>query len=53
MQLPFEALVVEDGDLTKFLLDVGPPIQYAPSATVLHNLAHAAPWPAQRGPNWC
>jgi CHAT domain-containing protein len=36
--LPFEALVVESGDQSRYLLDVGPPIAYAPSATVLYNL---------------
>jgi CHAT domain-containing protein len=36
--LPFEALVVEEGREPKYLLDVGPPILYAPSATVLYNL---------------
>jgi tetratricopeptide (TPR) repeat protein len=37
--LPFETLVVEPGDELKYLLDVGPPIVYAPSATILLNLA--------------
>ncbi len=37
--LPFETLVVEEGKDAKYLLDTGPPIAYAPSATVLHNLA--------------
>jgi CHAT domain-containing protein/tetratricopeptide (TPR) repeat protein len=37
--LPFETLVVEPGASPKFLLDVGPPVLYAPSATVLLNLA--------------
>jgi CHAT domain-containing protein/tetratricopeptide (TPR) repeat protein len=42
--LPFEALVVRhDEAKTDYLLDVGPPIQYAPSATVLYNLAHREP----------
>ena len=36
--LPFEALVVDVGPQTKYLLDVGPPIQYAPSGTILVNL---------------
>lgn len=35
---PFEVLVTEPGDDPKYLLDVGPPIAYAPSATVLYNL---------------
>ena len=37
--LPFETLIVEPGESPKYLLDVGPPIFYAPSATVLLNLA--------------
>jgi len=37
--LPFETLVVEPGESPKCLLDVGPPVLYAPSATVLLNLA--------------
>jgi CHAT domain-containing protein/tetratricopeptide (TPR) repeat protein len=36
--LPFEALVVETGEEPKYLLDVGPPITYSPSASVLMNL---------------
>jgi CHAT domain-containing protein len=40
--LPFDGLVVDfasaDGE-PKYLLDVGPPIIYAPSATVLYNLS--------------
>ena len=38
-QLPFETLVVRPGQEPKYLLDVGPPIVYAPSATILVNLA--------------
>ena len=38
-QLPFETLVVEPGQDPKYLLDVGPPMIYAPSATILLNLA--------------
>jgi CHAT domain-containing protein/Tfp pilus assembly protein PilF len=37
--LPFEVLVVEAGQEPKYLLDAGPPILYAPSATVLYNMA--------------
>ena len=37
--LPFEALVVEQSQTPVYALDVAPPIQYAPSATILHNLA--------------
>jgi tetratricopeptide (TPR) repeat protein len=36
--LPFETLIVAGGDDPKFVLDVAPPIQYAPSATLLFNL---------------
>ncbi len=36
--LPFEGLVVEQGELPKYLLDVAPPMAYGPSATVLYNL---------------
>jgi CHAT domain-containing protein/tetratricopeptide (TPR) repeat protein len=37
--LPFEALVVSQDVEPQYLLDVGPPIAYAPSAAVLMNLA--------------
>ena len=37
--LPFEALVVEGRKDPKYLLDVGPPVTYAQSATVLISLA--------------
>jgi uncharacterized protein (TIGR03067 family) len=37
--LPFEVLVVEGPKDIKYLLDVGPPVQYAPSAGILLNLA--------------
>jgi CHAT domain-containing protein/tetratricopeptide (TPR) repeat protein len=37
--LPFEALVVEAGDAPTYLLDAGPPIVYAPSATVAISLS--------------
>lgn len=40
--LPFEALIVSDSDQTRYLLDAGPPINYAPSATVWHFLQHRA-----------
>jgi tetratricopeptide (TPR) repeat protein/CHAT domain-containing protein len=36
--LPFEALVVEGGEDPKYLLDVGPAVVYAPSATILLGL---------------
>jgi CHAT domain-containing protein len=38
-QLPFETLVVHTGEEPKYLLDVAPPILYAPSATILVNLS--------------
>ncbi len=38
-RLPFETLVVESGDTPKYLLSEGPAVQYAPSATILLNLA--------------
>ncbi len=38
-QLPFETLVVKQGEKPEFLLDAGPPIIYAPSATIFMNLA--------------
>lgn len=37
--LPFETLVVQQGDNPQYLLDDGPPILYGPSASVLYNLA--------------
>ena len=37
--LPFETLIVETGEDPKYLLDVAPPIAYAPSMTLLHTLA--------------
>ncbi len=37
-QLPFEALLLEGGQSPRYLLDVFPPIAYAPSATILMNL---------------
>jgi CHAT domain-containing protein/lipopolysaccharide biosynthesis regulator YciM len=36
--LPFESLVVANEGSPRYLLDVGPPVVYAPSATVLLNL---------------
>jgi CHAT domain-containing protein len=38
-RLPFEVLVVQPGDQPRYLLDVGPVIEYASSATILINLA--------------
>jgi CHAT domain-containing protein/Tfp pilus assembly protein PilF len=51
-QLPFEALVTKAGAAPEYLVDVGPPIQYAPSATILLNLATrpAGEVPANREP---
>ncbi len=43
---PFESLVVEGGTEPKYLLDAGPPVLYAPSATVLYNLIARPPSPA-------
>ena len=37
--LPFEALVTAKESETEYLLDSGPPVLYAPSATILMNLA--------------
>jgi CHAT domain-containing protein/Tfp pilus assembly protein PilF len=37
-QLPFEALVTKRGDQPAYLLDAGPAINYAPSATILWQL---------------
>ncbi len=50
--LPFEALVVSSGDDPRYLLEVGPPIAYAPAAGILMNLAGrpAAPIPPGREP---
>jgi CHAT domain-containing protein/Tfp pilus assembly protein PilF len=50
--LPFETLVVRPGPSPQYLLDVGPPIRYGPSATVLRNLTErvAAAVPAGREP---
>jgi CHAT domain-containing protein len=36
--LPFEALVLDDGEEAPTLLDVGPPVVYGPSVTVLSEL---------------
>jgi CHAT domain-containing protein len=36
---PFDTLVVEPGEKPKYLLDIGPPIVTAPSATLLINLS--------------
>ena len=38
--LPFDTLIVERGERPKYLVDVGPATIYAPSATVLVNLAN-------------
>jgi CHAT domain-containing protein len=38
-ELPFEALLLESQPTPKYLLDVFPPIAYAPSANILMNLA--------------
>ncbi|MBX7074307.1 MAG: tetratricopeptide repeat protein [Pirellulales bacterium] len=41
--LPFETLVVEPGPQPRYLLDVGPPIVYGPSASVLYSLDSRQP----------
>lgn len=41
-QLPFEALLLSAGPRTKYVLDDWPPVVYAPSATVLAQLARRA-----------
>ena len=38
-QLPFETLVIRAGAQPQYLLDAGLPTEYAPSATMLLNLA--------------
>ena len=48
--LPYEALVVERAADPVYLLDVGPPIAYGPSATILYNLFHADGRGAIAGP---
>jgi len=40
--LPFESLVTGSGDSPTYLLDVGPALHYAPSATVYYNLTARA-----------
>ncbi len=47
--LPFDALVIEPGGNPQYLLDSGPPICYAPSATLLLNLASRQPLAESRG----
>lgn len=44
--LPFEALVVTNRADPEYLLDVGPPVIYAPSASVLLNLIRRAGQPS-------
>ncbi len=46
--LPLEVLVVELGEQPRYLLDVAPPIVYAPSANVAHNLARRAVVPTPK-----
>ena len=41
--VPFEMLIVDEGKEPKYLLDAGPPVLYAPSATVLYNLVDRPP----------
>jgi CHAT domain-containing protein len=49
-RLPFEALAVNAEQPPKYLLDAGPPVHYAPSATILLSLAEreGASWDANR-----
>ncbi|MBI1313842.1 CHAT domain-containing protein [bacterium] len=47
--IPFSTLVVQPGEDPLYLLDVGPPILYCPSATVLANLASGASPAPNRG----
>lgn len=42
-KISFETLVVERRSAPQYLLDVSPPISYAPSATVFDNLSHRQP----------
>jgi CHAT domain-containing protein/tetratricopeptide (TPR) repeat protein len=42
VRLPLETLVIEPAEDPKFLLDVGPPILYVPSVTVLAQIAGRA-----------
>jgi CHAT domain-containing protein len=51
VSLPFEALVIEPAARPKYLLDVGPPVLYAPSATVLLNLAQRSIGDQAAAPN--
>jgi CHAT domain-containing protein len=50
--VPFDVLVVEAGSDPRYLLDVAPPISYAHSATLLHNLEQrpVIPGPADLKP---
>lgn len=47
--LPLETLVVEPGESPKYLLDVGPPLAYSPSVTVLFNLTERRRLPGLAG----
>ncbi|HEY2882383.1 MAG TPA: CHAT domain-containing protein, partial [Pirellulales bacterium] len=42
-ELPFDALLIERSPTAKYLLDVFPPIAYAPSANILMNLLQRPP----------
>jgi CHAT domain-containing protein len=46
---PFETCVVSTDGEVRYLLDVAPPINYAPSATILMRLAERPPEPAPKG----
>lgn len=46
-ELPFEILPVEESESPRYLLDVGAPVAYGPSATVLMKLDRGTrPWPS-------
>ncbi|MEM3433858.1 MAG: CHAT domain-containing protein [Candidatus Methanomethyliaceae archaeon] len=48
--LPYEALVIRaNGQKADFLVDKGPPVLYAPSATILLNLSERAPVRSEGG----
>ncbi len=47
--LPYEALVVSGDADPQYLLDAGPPVAYAPSATVAYNLARRESAATPRG----
>jgi CHAT domain-containing protein/tetratricopeptide (TPR) repeat protein len=46
-ELPFEALLIESRPASKYLLDIFPPVAYAPSANILLNLIDRQSPPAK------